>query len=45
MPKIITKEEILKKHWGYDSFRENQGEAIKDLLNGKDIVYIAKTGD
>lgn len=36
--------EILKGVWGYDSFRENQEEAIEALISqDTDIMYIAKT--
>lgn len=39
--KIYT---LLKKHWGYDEFRENQYEAILRLSEWENIVYIEKTG-
>lgn len=38
------KYEVLKEVWGYDSFRENQEEAIDLILEGKtDILYLART--
>lgn len=42
----ITKcaEEILKKVFGYDSFRPLQLEIIQNLLAGKDILAIMPTG-
>ena len=42
----ITKcaEEILKKIFGYDSFRPLQLEIIKNLLAGKDTLAIMPTG-
>ena len=36
---------VLKKYWGYPSFRDNQEFAIEDLLKENDVVYIAKTWD
>jgi len=41
----MEQNKILKKYWGYEDFRWNQSDAIKTLLNWKNIVYIAKTGD
>lgn len=36
---------VLKEVWGYESFRENQLEAITDILEGnKDILFLARTG-
>ena len=42
----ITKcaEEILKKIFGYDSFRPLQLEIIQNLLAGKDTLAIMPTG-
>lgn len=40
-----TKETILKKHWWYDSFRWKQSEAIEELLNWNDVIYVAATWD
>jgi ATP-dependent DNA helicase RecQ len=37
-------ETILKKHWGYDSFRPLQKEIIESLLEGKDTLAILPTG-
>ena len=31
-----TTKEILKKYWGFDSFRPKQEGIINDLINGKD---------
>ena len=41
----MNKNSILKKYWGYDSFRGNQSEAIEALIHKENIVYIAKTWD
>lgn len=36
---------VLREVWGYPDFRENQLEAIQDILNGeKDILFLARTG-
>lgn len=36
---------VLKEVWGYESFRENQEEAVKDIIEGtSDILFLAKTG-
>ncbi|HLT33798.1 MAG TPA: DNA helicase RecQ, partial [Aquaticitalea sp.] len=35
---------ILKSHFGYDTFRPNQENIIKDILNGKDVLAIMPTG-
>ena len=36
--------EILKRYFGYDSFKYGQEEIIKDILDGKDILAIMPTG-
>ncbi len=36
--------EILKKYWGYDSFRELQESIIKSVLSGKDTLALMPTG-
>ncbi|AZQ43333.1 DNA helicase RecQ [Nonlabens ponticola] len=36
--------EILKKHFGYDSFRLLQEEIIDDVLAGKDLMVVMPTG-
>ncbi|MCM1222853.1 MAG: RecQ family ATP-dependent DNA helicase [Lachnospiraceae bacterium] len=36
--------EILKKHWGYDSFRPMQREIIESVLAGHDTLGLLPTG-
>jgi len=36
--------QILKKYWGYDSFREKQEEIIKEVLENKDTLALLPTG-
>ena len=35
---------ILKKYWGFDSFREGQGKAVSAILEGRDTFVILPTG-
>lgn len=35
---------ILKKHFGFDSFRDKQKKIIESLLNGKDCLVVMPTG-
>ena len=36
--------EILKKYWGYDSFRFNQEAIISSVLSYKDTIALLPTG-
>ena len=36
--------DILKKYWGFDSFRYNQQDIISSIINGKDTLAILPTG-
>lgn len=36
--------EVLKKYWGYDSFRALQEEIIQTVLTGKDTLALLPTG-
>ncbi|KZZ86448.1 RecQ family ATP-dependent DNA helicase [Bacillus sp. SJS] len=35
---------VLKKHFGFDAFREGQKEIIEDLVNGRDVIAMLPTG-
>ena len=36
--------DILKQYWGFDSFREKQGEIIQSVLEEKDTLALLPTG-
>ena len=40
----MNKHEILKKYFGYDSFRESQETLIDSILAGRDTLGIMPTG-
>ncbi|MDC7289333.1 DNA helicase RecQ [Blautia schinkii] len=40
----LSKEEILKKYFGYDSFRDGQEQLIDSILSGRDVLGIMPTG-
>lgn len=43
----ITQQEaeaVLKKWWGYDTFRDRQWDAISSALSGRDTFILASTG-
>lgn len=37
-------EEILKKYWGFDSFRKKQGAIVDSVINGHDTLALLPTG-
>ena len=34
-------QEILKKYFGYDSFRHRQREAVDNILSGRDVLCVS----
>lgn len=40
----MTAAEILKKYWGFDSFRPLQDEIVQSVLNGNDTLALLPTG-
>jgi ATP-dependent DNA helicase RecQ len=40
----MTPSEVLKKYWGYDSFRPKQEDIVRAALEGKDVLAILPTG-
>lgn len=40
----MTKEQVLKKYYGYEEFREGQEELINSILDGRDTFGIMPTG-
>lgn len=41
---INTAKQLLKKHFGYDDFRQGQNEIISHILNHEDCLAIMPTG-
>ena len=42
--KIQEARELLRRHWGHDSFRPGQQEAIEAILSGRDVLLVMATG-
>ena len=40
----LAPEEVLRRHWGYPSFRPMQGEIVRSVLAGHDTVGLLPTG-
>ena len=43
-PFQLKAEEILRKYWGFDSFRKNQDEIVNSVINGHDTFALLPTG-
>ena len=41
---MSTPEDILKKYWGYDQFRELQGDIVRSVLAKQDTLALLPTG-
>lgn len=41
---LYKKEQILKRYFGYDSFKEGQAEIVDSLVSGRDVMCIMPTG-
>lgn len=41
---MLSKEEVLKKYFGYDNFRNGQAELIESILHGRSAVAVMPTG-
>lgn len=39
-----TPQQVLKKYWGYDSFRSPQEDIIQSVLQGNDVLALLPTG-
>ena len=40
----MTPREVLKKYWGYDSFRPLQADIVRSVLSGRDTLGLMPTG-
>jgi ATP-dependent DNA helicase RecQ len=37
-------EDVLRRHWGFDTFRPGQREVVADVLAGEDVLGVLPTG-
>lgn len=44
LSKVNQAQELLKTHFGYDTFRPPQDQIINDLIEGQDLLVIMPTG-
>jgi ATP-dependent DNA helicase RecQ len=44
VPDALTPENVLKNVFGYDEFREGQGDVIHHVCNGGDALVLLPTG-
>jgi ATP-dependent DNA helicase RecQ len=44
LSKVHQMQALLKKHFGYDSFRPPQDQIVADLIEGQDLLVIMPTG-
>ncbi len=40
----LKAEDVLKKYWGFDSFRKEQGDIVNSVINGHDTLALLPTG-
>ena len=40
----MTPNSVLRKYFGYDSFRTHQQEIVQQVLNGRDVFVLMPTG-
>ena len=40
----MTKQEILRRYYGYDTFRPGQEQIVDEILAGKDVLCVMPTG-
>lgn len=43
-PEHVDAREVLKRYWGYDSFRPSQEDIVRAAVEGKDVLAILPTG-
>jgi ATP-dependent DNA helicase RecQ len=43
-PDLEAARAVLRRYWGYEAFREGQGEAVAAVLGGRDVLAVLPTG-